>query len=84
MGKTLKNYLKIITVVCVKIAVAEICFEEKTNGYVVESFKSMFTVSVHCWYIKDAFASFCLQIKEKSFQKAVSLLAAFTWNQILY
>ena len=84
MGKTLKNYLKIIAVVCVKIAVAEICFEEKTNGYVVESFKSIFTVSVHCWYIKDAFASFCLQIKEKSFQKAVSLLAAFTWNQILY
>ena len=48
MGKTLKNYLKIITVVCVKIAVVEICFEEKTNGYVVESFKSIFTVSVHC------------------------------------
>ena len=34
----------------------EICFGKKTKESVVGTFKSICTVVVHCWYIKDAFA----------------------------
>ena len=40
-----------------KIAVLEICFEKKTKESVVGTFKNVYTVGVHCWYIKDALAN---------------------------
>ena len=54
-----KFYLQVITNVCVKTAVLEICSEKKTRESVVETFKNKVAVAVHYWYIKDAFAGFC-------------------------
>ena len=51
--------MQVITDVCVKIAVLEICFEKKTKESVVGTFKNTCTVTVHSWYIKDAFAGYC-------------------------
>ena len=39
-----------------KKTIVEICFGKKTKQSVVGTFKSICTVVVHCWYIKDAFA----------------------------
>ena len=54
--------MQVITDACVKIAVLEIFSEENTRESVVRNFKNISTVAVPCWYIKDAFAGFCLQI----------------------
>ena len=40
-----------------KKAVFEICFGKRAKESVVETFKNICTVVVHCWYIKDAFAN---------------------------
>ena len=56
--KTLK-ILFTITDACAKTAVLEICSEKKTRVSVVGTFKNTYIVTVHCWYIKDAFAGFC-------------------------
>ena len=45
------------------------CFEKKQKEFVVETFKNVSTVGVHCWCIKDAFAEFCWLISEKNNQK---------------
>ena len=57
--KLVKFYLQVITDVCVKTAVLEICSEKKTREPVVETFKTKVAVVVHSRYIKDAFAGFC-------------------------
>ena len=68
--KTLKIYLQVITDLCVKIVNSETCFEKKSKSSVVGTFKNIFAVGVHCWYIRYGFAGFCLQIFEKKlFQK---------------
>ena len=59
--KLSKFYLKVITDARFKIAVLEICSEKNTREPAVGTFKIMCTVAVYCWYIKDAFAGFCLQ-----------------------
>ena len=38
-----------------KKIVLEICFWKKNKESVVGTFKSICTVVVYCWYIKDAF-----------------------------
>ena len=38
-----------------------------TKETVVRTFKNIWTVAVHCWYLKEAFAGFCQQILEKIF-----------------
>ena len=43
-----KFYLKVITDTCVKIAVLEICSEKNTRESVVETFKNICIVAVHC------------------------------------
>ena len=55
-------------------------FANKTKASVVRIFKTICTVKVHCWYIKDNFAGFFQQIKKKNSE---DLLAAFTWIQNL-
>ena len=57
-----KHVEPIITDVCVKIAVLEICSKKNTRESVVGIFENICTVAVHWWYIKDAFAEFCQQI----------------------
>ena len=57
--------MQVITDACFKIAVLEICSEKKTRVSVVGTFRNICTVSVHFWYIKDAFAGFC----QKKFEK---------------
>ena len=57
--------MQVITDVCGKIAVLEICSDKNTRESVVGTFKNTCTVAVHCWYIKDAFEGFCQQIFKK-------------------
>ena len=52
-------YLEVITNVCVKTAVLEICPEKSSRESVVGTFKNKRTVAVDCLYIKDAFARLC-------------------------
>ena len=61
--------MQVITDACVKIAVLEICSDKNTKESVVGTFKNIYTVAVHCWYIKDAFVGFWPQILKK-IQKA--------------
>ena len=61
MKKLWKTYLQVITDFCVKIAALEIS--------VVETFKNISTVGVHCGYIKDAVVRFHQQIFEKKKKK---------------
>ena len=46
--KLQKFYLQLITDICVKTAVLEICSEKKTRESVVETFKNKVAVAVHC------------------------------------
>ena len=62
-----KLYLQVITDACVETAALEICSKKKTKETVVRTFKNIWTVAVHCWYLKEAFAGFCQQILEKIF-----------------
>ena len=50
--KLLKLYLQIINDAFVKIAILETCSDENTRESVVGTFQNIFTVAVHCWYIK--------------------------------
>ena len=43
-----KLYLKVITDACVKIAVLEICPEKNTRESILQTFKNICTVAVHC------------------------------------
>ena len=43
-----KNFLRAITNACVKITVRQICFEKNAKEHVVETFKNICTVAVHC------------------------------------
>ena len=61
--------MQVITDACVKIAVLEICSDKNTKESVVGTFKNIYTVAVHCWYIKDASVGFWPQILKKN-QKA--------------
>ena len=65
-----KHIEPIITDVCVKIAVLEICSKKNTRESVVGTFGNICTVAVHWWYIKDAFAEFYQKIFKKKIQKA--------------
>ena len=65
-----KHVEPIITDVCVKIAVLEICSKKNTRESVVGTFENICTVAVRWWYIKDAFAGFYQQIFKNKIQKA--------------
>ena len=65
-----KHVEPIITDVCVKIAVLEICSKKNTRESLVGTFENICTVAVHWWYMKDAFAEFCQKIFKKKNQKA--------------
>ena len=47
-----KFYAQVITDACVKIAVLDIHSEKNTRESVVQTFKNICTVAIHCWYIK--------------------------------
>ena len=68
MKKLWKTYLQAITDFCVKIAALEIS--------VVETFKNISTVGVHCGYIKDAVVRFHQQIFGKKKKNSEDMLGA--------
>ena len=63
--KIWKTYLQVIADVFCFVAVLEKCFEKKTKESVVETFRDISTVGVHCWYIKYSFAGACQQTLKK-------------------
>ena len=76
-----KFYLQVITDACVKIAVLDICSENKTRESVAGTFKNICTVAVHCSYIQDAFQGFYQQIfKKKSEGISGKIYKNFLWH----
>ena len=44
---------------------------QKRPDNLVETFKNIITVAVHCWYIKVALAEFCQQIFEQNISEGL-------------
>ena len=63
--------MQLITNACVKITVLEIYSEKKTRKSVAGTLKNISPVTVHWWYIKDAFAEFCQQISEQNNSESI-------------
>ena len=78
MGRTLINlFTRNYWWFCQNSCFWNIYFENNPKESVVETFKNISKVGVHCWCIKDTFAWFCQQIFKKITHMWIKLLMNF-------